>query len=163
MKSIAVRIHAYAELVALCLHRVPRSNGHVKAHASKQNLYWWTNQNLFWQSAPISALARVRHADQKKQANHHRFPSADWLCRCISICTINALEGSSAVSSFFNYFPANQRLKTIPFIMFITTLDLHSETESETAQMWRQWRWDLDMHHSKFKWYEKKKAGSGPT
>ena len=39
------------------------------------------------------------------------------------------------VSSFYNYFPANQRLKTIPFIMFITTLDLHSETESETAQM----------------------------
>ena len=39
VKSIAVRIHAYAELVALCLHRVPRSNGHVKAHASKQNLY----------------------------------------------------------------------------------------------------------------------------
>jgi hypothetical protein len=52
--------------------------------------------------------------------------------------------------------------------MFITTLDLHSETESETAQMWRHWRWDLDLHHSKFKyerWNEKKKSrqGSGPT
>lgn len=94
VKSIAVRIHAYAELVALCLHRVPRSNGHVKAHASKQNLYWWTNQNLFWQSAPISALARVRHADQKKQANHHRFPSADWLCRCISKAQVQLLPFS---------------------------------------------------------------------
>lgn len=69
------------------------------------------------------------------------------------------------VSSFYNYFPANQRLKTIPFIMFITTLDLHSETESETAQMWRHWRWDLDLHHSKFKyerWNEEKKAGRAP-
>jgi hypothetical protein len=49
--------------------------------------------------------------------------------------------------------------------MFITTLDLHSETESETAQMWRHWRWDLDLHHSKFKyerWNEKKKAGRAP-
>ena len=70
------------------------------------------------------------------------------------------------VSSFYNYFPANQRLKTIPFIMFITTLDLHSETESEhkcDAIGVEIWICTIQSSNMSDEMKKKSRQGSGPT